>query len=177
MIFESSQTAKNLKRAFLAECRCCVRYIIYSRQAKADGFEQIAEIFRQTAANDMTHAKLLLGWDGKTPGFTSENLSIAHTEKEKLKARYAQYSITAVKEGYNCLAKLFERLADIEQAHRERFFILRENMDTAKIFCKDRRQTWVCRVCGHESRGQCSDRVCPVCGRQQAFTQIKGENY
>ena len=177
MLNDNSRTFKNIRQAFIKECVSCVKNILYTRCAREDGFEQIADIFRKTAANDLTHAKLLLSQGGKETGYTSDNLMRAKKDKEERRAKYTEYSARAMKEGYISLSKLFERLARIETAHRERFFILRENMDTAKIFCKDTRQTWVCRSCGYETKGMCSSRICPVCGRRQGFTQIKNENY
>jgi rubrerythrin len=53
------KTIKNLAKAFIGESQARNRYTFYAKMAKKEGFEQIAEVFLITAANEKEHAKKL----------------------------------------------------------------------------------------------------------------------
>ena len=75
MKLKGTKTEANLKEAFAGESQARNKYTYYAAKARKDGYEQIAEIFEETAANEKEHAKmwfkLLKG--GSIPG-TIENL-------------------------------------------------------------------------------------------------------
>jgi rubrerythrin len=54
--FRESQTAQNLLKAFAGECQARNRYTYFARQAREDGFIQIADIFNETADQECEHA-------------------------------------------------------------------------------------------------------------------------
>ena len=54
--FRESQTAKNLLTAFAGESQARNRYTYFARQAREDGFIQIADIFDETADQECDHA-------------------------------------------------------------------------------------------------------------------------
>ena len=54
-----TETLKNLTKAFIGESMARNRYTIYSKVAKKEGYEQISEIFLQTADQEREHAKWL----------------------------------------------------------------------------------------------------------------------
>ena len=75
MELKGSKTEANLMAAFAGESQARNKYTYYASKAKKDGFEQIAEIFLETADNEKEHAKM---WfkelhGGEVPS-TSENL-------------------------------------------------------------------------------------------------------
>ena len=55
---KGTKTEANLKTAFAGESQARNRYEIYARKAQKDGYEQIAALFMETAANEFAHAKL-----------------------------------------------------------------------------------------------------------------------
>ena len=57
MELRQSQTAQNLLKAFAGESQARNRYTLFASTAKAEGFEQIAAIFLETADNEKEHAK------------------------------------------------------------------------------------------------------------------------
>ncbi len=78
MDLKGSKTEKNLMAAFAGESQARNKYTYYASRAKKDGFEQIANIFLETANNEKEHAKIwfkLLN-DGDIKG-TAENLADA----------------------------------------------------------------------------------------------------
>ena len=52
MQLKGSQTEKNLEAALAGESIARNKYTFYSDKAKADGYEQIAELFEETAKNE-----------------------------------------------------------------------------------------------------------------------------
>lgn len=61
MQLSESKTLENLKTAFTNEAAAMVRYEIYADNAKADGDEEISQVFRTTANNERAHAELWFG--------------------------------------------------------------------------------------------------------------------
>ena len=60
MEFEKSRTWANLMSAFAGESQARTKYENYARKASEQGYEQIAAIFRATAANELAHASIWL---------------------------------------------------------------------------------------------------------------------
>ena len=78
MDLKGTKTEKNLKEAFAGESQARNKYTFFASQAKKDGYEQIAEIFQETAENEKAHAKM---WykllNGGKISSTAENLKEA----------------------------------------------------------------------------------------------------
>lgn len=180
MCFKKSETYKNLQTAFAGESKACTKYNFFALKAKEDGYEQIAAFFEETARNEQEHAEIWYKWlqgKGELPP-TVENLQeAANGEEYEWKTMYKDFARTAYCEGYEELAKMFLRVANIEQKHEERYRKLIANMQTNEVFCKPQQTMWICRVCGHVTIATCSPKVCPVCEHPQAFTEIKATNY
>ena len=50
------KTLENLSKAFIGESQARNRYTLYSKTAKKEGYEQLADIFLVTADNEREHA-------------------------------------------------------------------------------------------------------------------------
>ena len=57
MQLKGSKTERNLLTAFAGESQARNRYTYFASQARKEGYEQIAEIFLETADNEKEHAK------------------------------------------------------------------------------------------------------------------------
>ena len=55
---KGSKTEKNLLKAFAGESQARNRYTYFASAAKKEGYEQIANIFLETAENEKEHAKI-----------------------------------------------------------------------------------------------------------------------
>ena len=55
---KGTKTEANLMEAFAGESMARNKYDYYASKAKKDGYEQIAEFFTETAANEKEHAKI-----------------------------------------------------------------------------------------------------------------------
>jgi rubrerythrin len=76
--YAGTQTEKNLLEAFAGESQARNKYTYYASKAKKDGYNQIADIFLETANNEKEHAKMWFKYlhGGAVPG-TVENLKDA----------------------------------------------------------------------------------------------------
>ena len=59
MELKGSNTERNLLTAFAGESQARNRYTYFASQARKEGFEQISDIFLETADNEREHAKQL----------------------------------------------------------------------------------------------------------------------
>ncbi len=179
MELKGSKTEQNLWTAFAGESQARNKYTFFASKAKKDGYEQIAALFEETAANEKEHAKIwfkeLMGGDIKS---TPENLLMAaEGENYEWTDMYAEFAKTAKEEGFNRLAYLFEAVGQIEKEHEERYRKLLENVNDGLVFSKDGDKIWKCRNCGHIVIGKQAPNVCPVCNHPQSYFEIKAENY
>ncbi|MFA6609277.1 MAG: ferritin family protein, partial [Candidatus Omnitrophota bacterium] len=55
---KGTRTEKNLLASFAGESQARMRYTYFSSAARKEGFEQIANIFLETAENEKEHAKV-----------------------------------------------------------------------------------------------------------------------
>ena len=179
MELKGSKTEANLQIAFAGESQARNKYDFYASQARKDGYVQIAELFSETAANEREHAKmwfkLLMG--GSVPATEENLLDAAAGENFEWTKMYAEFAVTARKEGFDQIAALFEGVAAIEREHEERYRKLLANIKDGAVFSRDGDMIWQCGNCGHIHIGKNAPEVCPVCNHPQSYFRIKAENY
>ena len=112
MDLKGTKTEKNLKEAFAGESQARNKYTFFASQAKKDGYEQIAEIFQETAENEKAHAKM---WykllNGGKISSTAENLKeAANGENYEWTDMYEKMAKEAREEGFDHIAYLFEEV-------------------------------------------------------------------
>lgn len=176
---KGTKTEKNLQEAFAGESMARNKYSYWASKAKKDGYQQIAAIFEETAANEKEHAKmwfkLLEGGQIKS---TVENLAAAaEGENFEWTNMYERMAKEAEEEGFTEIAEKFRGVAAIEKAHEERYLKLLENVKEGLVFSRDEDKIWQCRNCGHIVIGKQAPEECPVCNHPQSYFEIKAENY
>ena len=177
--YDGTKTYENLKKAFAGESEARNKYDFFASKAKKDGYEQIAAIFAETAANEKEHAKL---WYKELHGGAVEDTEInleaaADGENYEWTDMYAEFARVAREEGFEELAAKFDGVAAIEKTHEERYRKLLKNVRDKKVFSRDGDAIWVCRNCGHVVIGKEAPEICPVCAHPRAYFEIKAENY
>ena len=175
--YVGTKTEQNLRTAFSGESEARNKYTYFASVAKRAGYEQIAEIFLQTASNEMAHAKLWFEALGGI-GTLAENLiSAAQGENYEWTEMYAAFAKDAEEEGFRELAARFRAVAAIEKTHEERFRALLRNVETERVFQKIGATVWECRNCGHLVIAERAPLVCAVCAHPQAYFEVRRENY
>ena len=188
--FRGSRTEQQLINAFAGESMARNRYTMFASIAKKEGYEQIAEIFEQTAHNEYEHAKLFYKHIGTTSdghvnscypfilGTTEENLlSAVAGETEEFTVLYAEAEKIALEEGFDSVASTFKHVINSERHHAQRYQRLYDELLNGTLFEKEHQQQWICRECGHIYEGKSAPDYCPNCHHKKAFFQLLCEKY
>jgi len=174
-----TRTEKNLMEAFAGESQARNKYTYFASRARKDGYEQIAAIFEETAANEKEHAKiwfkLLCG--GDIPPTADNLVAAAAGEHGEWTDMYARMAKEAAEEGFADIAKLFEAVAAIEKEHEARYLKLLGNIKAGEVFAREADAVWVCRNCGHVAVGADAPDKCPVCSHPKAFFELRAGNF
>lgn len=178
MELKGSKTEKNLLSAFAGESQARNKYTYYASKARKEGYNQIANIFEETANNEKEHAKIWFKLLHDGIQSTQENLKDAASgENYEWTNMYATFAKEAKEEGFDKIAYLFEAVGKIEREHEERYRKLIENLENKTIFEKDGEVYWICQNCGHIHKGKTAPKICPVCAHPQSYFEVRAENY
>ena len=90
---------------------------------------------------------------------------------------YPSFAAKAREEGFNDIAFLFEKVAEIEKEHEQRYKKLLENIEKDLVFSSDGDSIWICSNCGHIVVGPKAPEMCPVCNHPKSYFEKKAENY
>ena len=187
---KGSTTEQNLLKSFAGESQARNRYTYFASVAKKTGFEQIADIFTETAENEKEHAKIffkhLEGGDLEITATypagiindTKANLeSAAAGENMEWTTLYADFAKTAKDEGFAEVARSFEQVAKVEKFHEARYRKLINNIGNSEVFKKKAGVKWHCINCGYVIDGLEAPKECPACKHPQAYFEVLAENY
>lgn len=175
---KGTKTESNLATAFAGESQARNKYTYFASAARKEGYNQIGDIFEETAGNEKEHAKMWFKLLNDGIGTTAENLKAAAAgENYEWTDMYAKFAKEAKEEGFDRIAFLFEAVGKIEKEHEERYLKLLKSLDEGKVFKADGVVVWKCANCGHIHVGQCAPEVCPVCAHPKAYFERKAENY
>lgn len=187
---KGSKTEQNLLKAFAGESQARNRYTYFASAAKKEGYEQIANIFTETAENEKEHAKVffkhLEGGDVEITAVypagaikdTKSNLEAAAAgENMEWTALYQDFAKAARDEGFPEVARSFEQVAKAERFHEARYRKLINNLANAEVFKKKIPVKWHCINCGYVFEGVEALKECPACKHPQAYFEVLAENY
>lgn len=187
---KGTKTEQNLLKAFAGESQARNRYTFFASEARKAGFEQIAAIFEETAANEKEHAKVFFkhlegGEVEITASYpagaikdTRANLAAAAAgEKMEWGTLYPDFAKVARTEGFAEVAQSFEQIAKAEAFHEGRYSKLVANLDKGEAFKRKSPVKWHCINCGYIAEGTEPPKVCPACKHPQAFYEVLAENW
>jgi rubrerythrin len=187
---KGSATEKNLLTAFAGESQARNRYSFFTKQARKEGFEQIAAIFEETADQEQTHAKRLFAFlEGGEVEFTAafpagtiattlENLKAAAAgERHEHSSMYPEFARVAKAEGFDEIASVMLAIARAEMMHEERYLALAASIASGKVFSKDGEKRWKCRKCGYTHTGTTAPEKCPACAHPQSYYEQLAQNW
>jgi rubrerythrin len=179
MELKGSKTEKNLQEAFAGESQARNKYTYFAEKAREEGYEQIANIFLETARNEQEHAKKWFeALHGGSVPTTAENLQAGiDGENGEWTDMYVRMAAEAREEGFTRIAAQMDMVAKVEKEHEERYQKLLDNLKADKIFAKDEPVVWQCEICGYTMTSKKAPKMCPLCGYKESFFEIKKENY
>jgi rubrerythrin len=190
MGLKGSKTEGNLLTAFAGESQARNRYTYFASKARKEGYMQLADIFEETANQEKEHAKrffnLLEGDDvmiqtafpAGVIGTTAQNLKAAAAgEHHEWTTLYPSFAKVAHEEGFGTIGKIVEAISIAEKQHEKRYLGFLANVETGKVFKKDRSVVWRCRNCGYLHESKEAPNTCPACAHPLAYFELLAENW
>jgi rubrerythrin len=192
------KTVENLAKAFIGESQARNRYTLYAKVAKKEGYEQLSEIWLNTAENEREHAKWAMRMINSLKEEADEDLSEITVEADaptilgdtvdNLKASiegetyeytemYPEFADTAEEEGYKDIAERLRAIGRVEEHHEERFTRILKEVEAGTVFKKTSAVKWVCRKCGYIHEGTEPPEKCPSCDHPTEYFEILCEEF
>lgn len=182
------ETIQNLARSFAGESQARTRYTVYAQIARKEGYEWIARVFEETAANEAVHAEEFLEqlqkMGGCAPnidintgypyqlGTTLENLQYAADgELHEHDSAYPAFAEVARREGLAEAARLWMLIARIEGVHHNVFQQLYTQLAEGTLTEKKKPIVWRCLNCGYTYEGTRATDPCPVCSKPAGWQE------
>ena len=158
-------TTENLQDAFAGESQANRKYLAFAKKAEADGYPQVAKLFRAAADAETVHAHAHLRVMGGGQD-TAANLQTAiNGEGFEFQEMYPGYVAEAEAEGNKPAAYSFKNALAVEETHHGLYAKALEAVKAGKDLPET--EIFVCPVCGHTVLGEPPDK-CPVCGALKA---------
>ena len=187
---KGTRTEKNLLTAFAGESQARNRYTYYASQAKKEGYIQISNIFAETADQEKEHAKRLFkfleggeveiaaAFPAGVIGSTVDNLKAAAAgENYEQSTMYPGFAKIAREEGLNDIAAVFTAIAVAEKQHEKRYNVLAANIESGRVFKREKPVVWRCINCGYLHEGIEPPEKCPACAHEKIHFELLGENW
>ena len=173
--------------SFAGESQARNRYTYFASAARKEGFEQIANIFTETAENEKEHAKVFFKYlEGSDVEITASypagmikdtksNLEAAAAgENLEWTTLYSDFAKTAKEEGFAEIANSFEQISKVEMFHETRYRKLVSNIVNGEVFKKKKPVKWHCINCGYVLE---SDKAPDQCRPSKSFYEVLADNY
>ncbi len=162
-----SKTGENLQNAFAGESQANRRYLAFAQKAEAEGFSQVAKLFRAAAEAETVHAhNHLRALDGVKS--TKDNLLAAISgENYEYQKMYPQMIADATDEAAKNALRSFTLANEVEKVHAALYQKALESLGQNTVM-----DYYVCQVCGYTAEGEAPDD-CPVCkAKKSAFRRV-----
>lgn len=172
-----TQTEKNLVIAYLSESAAYTRYTFYAKQAEKENLFPVANVFNETAENELHHSKVFfkflkgqrvvdvpMSTNAGEILDTASNLRTAMAEEQSEGFDfYLKAAKTAREEGFTDVAEHFEAIAKVEKTHYDRFGRYLKHIENGTLWKRDHAVKWRCLVCGYIFEGTEPPMPCPGC--------------
>ena len=163
-------TTDNLQNAFAGESQANQTYLASAKKAEADGYPQVAKLFRAAAAAENIHAQAHLRVLGRVKG-TGENLEAAvGGEAAEFTDMYPGFVEEAQQEGNQPALISFQNAMAVEKIHHGLYSEALASVQGGKDL--PQAPIFVCGVCGNTVPGEPPEK-CPICGApRKRFSEI-----
>ncbi len=189
---KETKTFQNLMNAFAGESQARNRYTMYAKVAKNEGWNNISEVFLETALNEYYHAKefykLLCEMVGEenmpeemtlTASYpvakksTLDNLLFAAAGETMEVTDYAEMAEVAREEGFKKAAVKFDLIAKVEEHHATRYNEIAALLKAEQLVNRNEEVLWICDRCGHIHYGKKAPSLCPICDHKFGHFTVK----
>ncbi|MCI8979609.1 MAG: rubrerythrin family protein [Clostridia bacterium] len=185
MDFKTSETHKNLMRAFAGESQARNRYTFAASAAKKQQLYVIEAVFNFTANQEKEHAEIFFDHlknlaneeimiDAAYPVETYDDIkemlrNARDNEHKEYDQVYKTFAKTAEQEGFAGIAYSFNEIAKIEKIHSDRFSYFLDLIEKDELFVSNTETGFMCLNCGHIVTAKEAPQVCPVCKHDRGY--------
>ncbi|MFA5124126.1 rubrerythrin family protein [Zavarzinia sp.] len=158
---KGAMTAENLAAALAGESQASQKYLAFADVADAEGFPNVARLFRAVAYAESTHARNHLSVLGGI-GTTADNLKAAWGgETFEIAEMYPAYDAVAKLQGNESAQTSISYALKAEVDHQGIYDSTLKGLEGKKDLGAT--AVRVCPICGHTVIGDAPDE-CPQCG-------------
>ncbi len=165
-----TKTVDDLQAAFAGESQANRKYLAFAKKADADGYPQIARLFRAAAAAETVHAlNHFRALDGV--GTTNDNLKVAiEGENYETVTMYPDFIKDAEAESMKRALNSFKWAWEVEKIHEQLYRKALATLEAQQPLQEV--DYYVCPTCGFTHEGP-YEGPCPVCKTQgEKFERI-----
>lgn len=177
----NAMTQDNLRSAFGGESQAHMRYTIWAKTAKKEGFPNVERLFNCTADAETVHANLhfkaLRDVHGDFPVLSGGGFGIGNTSENLQKGIDGEtYEFTQMYPAFMEVAKMqkedeavaaMKYAVAAEKVHAKRYEEAKKAVDAGKDL--DVENILLCPVCGYITF-DADEKICPICDtKSQAF--------
>lgn len=189
----SNRTLENLARGLAEKNLSRSRYMLAAGAAHGEGLAVVELLFVRTAEQERVHGRQFarlsqeLGGEhvraeGAFPLEMEEDtlawLRRARQEEDREADEWREFARQAREDGMAEAAELFERVAQVDESHGDRFARWCGRLEEGELFTRPLPCLWRCTVCGHTQYEQAAPQSCPLCrGPQSQFLALEGEDW
>lgn len=153
-------TMDNLQDAFAGESQANRKYLAFAKKANADGYPQVAKLFRAAAEAETIHAHAHFRVMDGIKDTTTNLKSAIEGEGFEFQEMYPKFLAEAQAEGLKPAESSFKNALAVEEIHYGLYSKALEAVTTGNDLSAT--AIYVCPVCGNTVEGGVPD-TCPVC--------------
>jgi rubrerythrin len=162
----TTETRKNLEKAFIGEVKAHFRLLSFAKKADEEGYPQIALLFRAVAEAEAVHARNYFSLL-ETVGATEENLKRSfENETFVSELAYPEMLKQAWKDEDKAAIWWFTAARNAEERHAKLYKYALEHMISDRMTVY-----YVCTHCGWVEDATCPD-ACPNCGKDKSWFKL-----
>ncbi len=164
-------TEENAQNAYAGESQANRKYSVFAEKADAEGYPNVAKLYRAASEAEAVHAKRLLFILGQV-GSTEENLKKSvEGENYEFTTMYPEFVQQAKDEHKNEASIVFTHAMKAEEVHANLYLQALESVRSGSDIDAD--AVYLCPVCGNIEIGSAPEK-CPICGvPQRMFRKIE----
>jgi rubrerythrin len=168
----ADKTLANLTAALAGETNANARYAAFAAKADAEGYKDVAKLFRAASRAEKVHADALAALVAAAGGGpaptaaapevkgTAENLQAALAgETNEFEKMYPEFIATARAEAKMDAVRVFNGAKAAEESHAKFY---KEAADNLEQWKQGSREFFVCGVCGY-TVAKLDFEACPIC--------------
>ncbi|MHB8780217.1 MAG: rubrerythrin family protein [Candidatus Geothermincolia bacterium] len=153
-------TAANLKEAFAGESQAHMRYILFAERAAAEGFPEMARMFKAIAFAERIHARNHYEALEELAGSPANIANCIAGENYEIEEMYPAFRAVAQLQGESAAIQSTYYALEAEKIHAAMYSDALSSIGAGSDLTVGTLQ--ICDVCGHTREGEAPDK-CPIC--------------